>query len=256
MSEAIPLASVGRAVRTGLNFALSETRIIYDVVRGAQVINIYEGDADGIQSVINGLQNYERYEVDQDGPKIRITVYTPSSEEAPVWELLSNYKEKSITEHPAFANVTSHDLKAILQFVRNPTPDADPAITATGDAGTSASLLYQFLLRKKDRWFLEDYVLRYSITISNALSLDLAYSNTDKTFTPSAITNPSISGINIPPGIALSMSRIPAKTGDSEFIWSWLKRPPQSRQTQIGKVVVTGEWWLSTWPKTLYPNVA
>lgn len=242
------------SIETGASWVLRETRLTYDIIRGAQVINVYEGTPAGLNSVIRGLRGWERYELDSsDSPRCRLTVYTPDPAEAPVWEVLSNLKQVRARELPQFSSVSSANLDQIQQYFEN--PGLSPNFT-----GPDASLANQlWLLEKsnKDIAFSEDVVLRYSFTVTNARQIALQYANYDAIFSHSALLTPAKSALVIPAGIRVSLNAaaLPAPTSsDANMLWGWLKRKPTSRQTQIGKVLISGEWWLGWWNVLLYPN--
>jgi hypothetical protein len=240
------------AIRQGQQYTAVAVRAIYDPLRGGQIVIDYEGTATGINALIATLYSYERYEIGTSDPPIyRITVYTPDPADAPVWELLANLKEKDIFEHPDSKAISVANINKLIKWTKSSDPTTEPSFTADGTQ-TAATNLYNLVRNGTRKYFTEEYVLRYTLTATNAVQLNLAYANTDKIFTPAQLANPGTSGITLPAGISASIGNIPAKTAPSNWVWGWLKRAPTARQTSLGKVVITGEWWLDLWSTFVY----
>lgn len=256
------------ATRVGQASAVVGGKATYDPLRGGQIINVYEGDETGVNAIISGLVEYQRYDLDNsDAPIFRLTVYSPdpytangvaippgASVETYVWELLANLKEKDLSEHPTFAALSDETIAIIQNFLKKPTPGTDPAII-NGSEVTLGLRYYKMLLRGVKKFFTEEYVLRYTVAASNKRLLNMAYANTDRTFTASSASAfASAAGLDLPTGIAAAINTIPSKTAPADdYWWSWLKRAPTSRQRVIGKVEITAEYWLDIWQKDLYP---
>lgn len=249
------------ALRVGLNYVLVKQESSYDPIQGAQTVSVYEGDLDGIALAIDSLEGYQRFEVDQtDPPIVRLTVYSPAPTEQPVFELLSNHIEKDIYELPTFKVITLHDLKVLAKFMKNPIEGADPAFTGTGPQLAAALNLYILLTTGTKKFFDDQVVLRYQVTVSTAAQVTMAYGNSKKVFTPDQLLNPAISNLIIPEGILLSIAQIEAPTfapidDTHTLLWGWYKHRPTSRVTRRGQVVVTGEYWLAPWDLVVYEHV-
>jgi|GEM_PF-6364656 len=235
------------ATRVGASWAVVEQASFYDILRGTTTVTVYEGDVIGINELLGSLQYYERLELSNgDAPKLRLTVYAPDLAEAPVFELLANQKERDMYEHEVWDAVTDDDVRGIVQAIKKPENGA-PDVSSLGLE------LYSYIFHGYKKFFDWDYVLRYQLSVSNAATLSFTYGNTGRTLTKAQMLA-SVPG-GVPAGIQTAIDSIPNKTAPTGFAFGWLKTPPVTRQTQLGRVVIDQQWWLNIWPTRIFPTV-
>jgi hypothetical protein len=249
------------ALRTGLNYAQFSQEYVYDPIKGPQTITNYEASIDGVNALLNQLRPYQRISISgADPPKYTVSITTPenpdgSNTQTTIWEVLVNYKEQDIYEWAASIGVSQDDVIGIQNFVRKPVQGGSPSISTD----PKAAILWNLVQYRHLKRAMEDIVFRYQYVISNSIQTVMAYSRRDTLFSHAQLLDPSFSGLVIPaPTIAslnAAYAAVPVGIAPN-FAWSWLKRCPTSRQTQIGKVVITGEYWLQAWSLFEYPIAA
>lgn len=232
-----------------------------DPQRGVRQSIVYECATEADADVITaGTAVDQQWIKEPDPPGWRVTVYTPDATTNPegpfdvqnVWELLNNRVEKDLYEHPKSKAIDDENIKAIRRFLKSPVEGADPALIEP-TTRAEAQKLFDLLLKGTNKYTTGEFVLRYTVTVSNRAAVSASFEDVEKLFTQTQlITHPN--GVTPPAGIGFSLSSIPAKSAPTGYLWSWLKIAPTVRYDR-GKIVISQEFWLDLWSTWIYTQV-
>jgi hypothetical protein len=230
-----------------------------DPVRGIRQAAVYQFATELEASTFIGtLALNQQWVKEPEPPGWQVTVYTPDIPEGEgdpdqndVYELFSNHIEKDLYEHPRSKLIHENNITALRKFMKSPVEDATPAFT---DATTldEALKLWRLIHKGSTKFAQDEYVFRYTVTVSSRAALNASFSNVGKLLTNSEVVG-ALPGGALPTGIGFAISDIPTPASiPTDYVWRWLKKAPIVRQSLPGKITITQEFWLDLWSTYIY----
>jgi hypothetical protein len=232
--------------------------------RGGYVtVRRWEGSADGVNTVIAGLERWEDYDIDpRDDPRFVLTVRTPdtvdgSDEVQYNWEIVGEDNTKDLWEHPALVAATqTEDGIEQMELVKQAIDDKSgrPALSGTGD--TVFDMAYDLLSHGATSWRWPTYRLRFSGVVACNWNGGVIDDGANRIYTASDIA----SEFSLFPMFDRTAARVAALQAaephnvfgsdpvyDAGFTWGWLKSPTTETESGRWKIRLETEWVLDWW---------
>lgn len=143
-----------------------------------------------------------------------------------VWEVIAHDILKPIEAHSYFAGITA----ARKRYVEKCARDAESLDAAATDA---EKILYAYYSAQMLDYFLSEFIIRKTTTVSARSTITASYVNTNRVVT--------LASIGVPSALIGSLSSLPKGDGTSGA-WEWLKKAPQVRQISKRKFQISYEW--------------
>lgn len=222
----------------------------------------YEGSADGVNSVIAGLERWEDYDIDpSDDPRFVLTIRTPDEEDVQWnWEIVGEDNTKDLWEHPLLvaATQTAAGRTSMIQVM---TALEDKSLVfPVNDPPSVFETAYLLALRGVTSWRWPTYRLRFSGIVGCNWNAWLGDDGANLIYTASDI----ISQYSAFPMFNRTQARVIALQAaephfvfggdpiyDSGFTWGWLKSPTTETESGRWRIRMETEWVLDWWHSTL-----
>ena len=239
----------------------------------------WTGSQHAIEALVSQL-NLQQNDTDQtwstdsnDRPLYHLSISTPDyndgrSNALNKFELLHNKLEKDICEHPwTLLSLDPARVDYIRGAAKNYTKSTSVTLTSALEAW-----LFANLTNGVNKYLTDERVLRISLVTSKRFGSYVSELGVFCLWATIDLLKPGVSGIIFPGqmlfnlatvagvypyGSSPTISRSGTFGGQSyteDFIWSWMKQPPDVESLPSGKVRITQEFWLDYWSDTIYPT--
>lgn len=233
------------------------TEVVFDPVRGLQLILRWESAGDNLAALANGYSaTGVAYRMVRSSQKSTLEATAAGAQAGyaevttDTWEILANEIQKDLHEFPAAAALGIDTLNTIDDAVANRT---NPGLG--GDAGTVFTLLKQ----GTTHYALGQYVLRHTTNVSNTYAANISDSNIECLYTTAQllaeVTDATLWANPMPGRMQYKIQAITAPTARSGFLWSWRKLPSTETTAAGNRVNIVTEYWLEQWSTFVYATL-
>lgn len=217
---------------------------------------------EGIPESANGIARALRragipYVYEPDGPWVRIRCSQPTEDgqvEKPKgnWVLTANDITVDIFDEIAFWNFTEAEM-AKLRDLKNGEIKTLPSASGLSDEALG---FYTLIFNGQTSVARVAWILRHSLTVSQAWTQELVGSNLDCIYTTAQLLAECAEFDDPLPALYIAnINKIPVETVPTGYRWGWIKKGFSTQSAVDDKVETSVEYHLDGWPNLLYDFV-